>query len=392
MTAKSTFRDFYVEKRFRADITNLEKALKDSASGRTRLVVVHSLETTPAHWGRGVGITPLLEAFVKRAPKVAKCQLLDFMDIRSNRTDSHRKFFEKVLVEKVLDKQESRKEAFRHYCRSALARLEMFLQSSIRWTVALIVSIFIPIFIPIVVAVLRTNDLVIGPNLVQVWDQYHGWLWVVSSVVLVLVLVLALSLLSFRETIRDDTTGKRTQWDKSAPEALKNDVRETRRDQLLRSPEGLPKNILRSLSRRRLLFPKKRKQCLLLVVDDVDCIDGNSVNLILELFETARVLEREHRVCVVLGYNPAANPDDLRSSEESQVHASLFQAPTTIDIHGEESRVFVSLPRLELDVLTELLCEYFDSSDPVRLIDLIKEQHPEASTRHLFGFCNYSAP
>src|SRR3712207_5047105 len=82
-------------------------------------------------------------------------------------------------------------------------------------------------------------------------------------------------------------------------------ARERRNAQLLEARNN-PEDLLQLLLPRRVLSFKK---CLLLVVDDVDSIDGESVGLILRLFEAAEKSEGKYRVCIVLGYNPS-NPDD----------------------------------------------------------------------------------
>jgi hypothetical protein len=359
-------------------ISCLERILNTSVNGHPYFVVVHSPFLEPVHQemiqrgeeipyalsGRGVGKTALLEAFVDIAKAIAECEVLAFLDNRKKLTDSDN-FFKDFFVEELLKRHRRLRDTFL-FCtfESAFRRTGLFFKSSV-WMLGTFLSWLVSVL------GLEISNYFYDPrvhsgmnNLLRILSQHRGWLWVVGPLLLICWL---LYFVGYLETNKDF----KVTYSALSPSSLM----ETRRNGLKEMLLTNPANVFSFLSRRK---------CLVLVVDDVDYLDSRSFDSIIELFQAAQNSNGKYRACVVLSFNPS-NPL-LWLTERKRIRELLSKEK----LYDEkpESWVPLCITPLNLEQLTEILCDYFGDSTPERLLEIIGKEDPEALQRtgQLLGF------
>jgi hypothetical protein len=358
-------------------VAAFEQALEASLSGDPRLVIVHSpypearqrealrkAEDLPYSLsGKGVGKTAMLRACVEVARAVDQCEVFDFLNNRKRLTGSER-FFEDILVARLLQHRRSWSSvpALFHLW-SLYHRLGMLVRVATRMVGAFIAWLLSILGLEIL-EYFYDPSVRSGVNkLIDVLIDYGGLLWIVVGFVLIVV-----CWLRFQGEL-DANSKEKAIYRALAPTYLRERYEQTRRERLLSRPENL------------LSFLPSGK-CQVWVIDDVDCFDSRSVDSILDLHQAARDSNGKCRVCIVLGYNPR-NPT-LWFPERERTRQSLSED----SIARNASWVPLCITPLHLDELVQILCDYYDSSVPERLIGIIAKQFPEsvATTGQLLGF------
>lgn len=293
-------------------LNTLRRSLKESLAGEPRLVVVHDAyppqpgtdgggrEEIPELRHVGLGKTGLLEIFVGEAGRDPRCQVLAFLDTRQKLKDRGN-FLRDFLAPTLFSQPQAQTGSpARLYLESALLRLWLAAHLAPLQSVALLIWLGSASVAAAARSVLQAET---GSSL-----ALSGWLWGVG-----LLLLLSWSAGVLRE-LRHDPQAKGA-YNMLAPSQL---LRERRRpERLLESPTALPA-----------LLPTK--QCLVLVVDDVEHVDEQAFALLLRLFEVAKAGGGKQAALLAFGFNP-------RSPLQQQPRRELLQRRLSPEAIAEQS-------------------------------------------------------
>ena len=340
----------------------------------------HEHEVPSTHWGRGVGKTALLEAYADVGRGDKRVTVLPFLNVRDELDYTARNsFFEQCVVKSVLEEYGGWKYSLRYYqLRSLIERFSMFAHSSMLLLAAVVMSLLVPIGLKLIELVSK------GPSqdglapMIQILTQYSDLLWLVCPV------VLALWVFYFWADIRSDDA-KKSRWTGSAPKSLHDLAVTASLNESVSSPEQVLQ-----------LVPQGKS--LLLIIDDVDCIDTRSFNLLVDLFETAEKSENRHHMCLVLGYNPR-NPELRRPGEGALPGKDALVAKLAkSEVDRNRNWWLVPVKALDLADLKGILWDFYQTSEAYPddyssviedLIDTIGEKYPadiSEDTGLLLGF------
>lgn len=379
-----SLKSFFVQKRFGKStqtrwqddkITRLEKTLRAAVAGHPYLVIVHAPFPEPAQRevihnegisyalsGRGVGKTALLAAFVDVAQTVKEAEVLAFLDNREKITDADN-FFKDFFAEEILKRRRGlRNTSVFWVLESWIRRTALLARTSILMAGAFLAWLFSALGLEVLKYFYDPNVHSGVNNLLRVLSQYRGWVWIIGPLLLMGLLLGFVGNLEANEKLK-------IAYSALSPSSLMQIHKNNQKERLLANPA----NVFSFLSRRK---------CLVLVIDDVDCLDSRSVDSIIDLFEAAQNSNGKYRACVVLSFNPR-NPA-LWLPERERIRELLSEE----SIKAAQSWLPICIAPMDLEQLTEILCEYFGDSTPRRLLKVLGEEDPEALQRtgQLLGF------
>lgn len=377
-TANPTLKQFSTRLRFGAEhdhdqLARLQEALEDSFAGNPRLVVVRGpypeeLQGAETPWGKGVGVTTLLEATVDQARSSEDCEIWSFLG-NHDLTNTDNFFRDRLIGGKILDEKQIWKGSSYFKVASTARRVRMFMHSSLTSIPGAVLAGAFFVWL-ITVAGLEWIAPIIDPRngtrldrLVEAFGQHPILLWAGGPVLLALWITFYLAQL-------DRDKAEREAW----AELRTGRLREAYEDDQKQRLTGDPKKILPYVPSRK---------GFLLAVDDVDCMDNDSVSKMIQLFESMEESPKGYRACVVLGFNPQ-NPDLRRLAEKSQIPELLSKD----SIDERDSWESVVATPLELERLVQILSRHFRSPRPRKLVQLIEAAYPGATrdTGRLLGF------
>lgn len=392
-----TLKQFSIDQRFGKEseanqIARLNAAMREACDGAPRLVIVRGPdidELAPketkqedatksgAPWGKGVGVTALLQTAIDQAREIEDCEVWSFLDEDDQevRTEADDFFNKEFIAKRILNEaQQGWRYSFTyHMLRSFLRRAGMFLQTletkvGLGLAAALCVCLAATLGLDWIAPIVDPKNDSRLDRTMQVLNDHPIALWIVS------VALIAVWWRFFKGRL--DDTGARARWDSNGPGRLQKEHLEIAWEELQDNP-GKAVQFL------------PREKPLLIVIDDIDSMDNGSVNHIFQLFEGVQKAQEgsdksqaKYRICLVLGFNPQ-NLDFLADDKKSPIRKLLSKD----NLKEQSSWRSIMVTPLKRQQLTDLLEIYFGSSLPNQLINAIEASYPEASkdTGQLLG-------
>lgn len=330
-----------------------------------RLIVVtapypRGIAPTSRQAGTGLGKTALLEAFVARALARTECDVHFFPKVRERATGGQR-FVEQELAPEFIDRRRSAASSVQFYLKSALLRVDPLAHSL--WRLVVILAL---IWLAIAgnIATLLPGFLFPTAQRAGQFINSTPWMpWLVGAALLGL-------MIAYFSLDRKRRPDLQERWDSKSPDSLRQKARRERCAHLTSQPADM-------------LPLLDYDACTVLVIDDVDSMDNDSVQKLLQLFREAS--SSQYRLCLVLSFNPQ-NPD-LQELERREILETLLPNPANT-LQEQEDRIFVTLNDLDRERVVEVLWDYYGTSAAEEILRRIETQWHDVADQpsRLLGF------